>query len=119
MDPETDIVELSVARNVFAYISLNEEPHRINLRCSEAELLHAIITYRRVYPSDCDELSEWIDIRLDCDMPDSMIKERIDGSVQIVLDGLSKEERREYDEDEEKWGDVEYFKDDDPDVYKV
>ena len=82
-----------VLDKMFALVSLDDTPLRINLKCDpeHAEALRAI--YPSVLPGYHMNKRHWNTVILYNSIPDNVLLEMIDDSYALVVNGLKKEER--------------------------
>ena len=86
---------LKVAGKMFALVGLRDKPLRINLKCEpgKAELLRE--KYPSVQPGYHMNKRHWNTVTLDGSIPDIEIKQMVDESYALVLQGVPKGKRPE------------------------
>ena len=83
---------VKVGNKMFALIKLSE-PYRINLKCEPLYALELRKQYNAVTAGYHMNKKHWNTVSFDGDVPESLLREWIDDSYQLVLNGLTKKER--------------------------
>jgi len=78
-----------VLNKMFALLNLKSD-HSINLKCDPEEAINLRARYNSVLPGYHMNKKLWNTILLDDSIPDNTIKEWINNSYELVLDGLPK-----------------------------
>ena len=88
-----DALVFKIMKKMFALISLNEHPHRMNLKCQpeHAQALRAM--YKSVLPGYHMNKEHWNTVILDKTIPDEEIYSMIDNSYNLIIKGLKKADR--------------------------
>lgn len=81
-----------VAGKMFALTGLNED-FRVNLKCNPEKAIELREQYEAVIPGYHMNKQHWNTVIMDDSIPDHGIKEMIDHSYSLVVDGLSKKMR--------------------------
>ncbi|NOQ51908.1 MAG: MmcQ/YjbR family DNA-binding protein [Desulfuromonadaceae bacterium] len=84
---------IKVSGKMFALLSLNEEPLRVNLKCDplKAEVLRQ--RYPAVLPGYHMNKRHWNTVVLDGSVPEEEMLAMIDDSYELVVKGLPKAQR--------------------------
>lgn len=84
---------LKVCGKMFALLGLDEEPLRVNLKCDphKAELLRE--RYPAIIPGYHMNKRHWNTVILDGSLDDAIIRELIDESYSLVVQGQPKSDR--------------------------
>lgn len=90
---ETTLV-FKVAGKVFALLNL-EVPHSINLKCDPETAIRLRENHSYVIPGFHMNKKHWNTIRLDEFVPDELLREWIDESYSLVVQGLPALKRRQ------------------------
>jgi predicted DNA-binding protein (MmcQ/YjbR family) len=79
---------------IFALISEDEIPLRINLKCDpeEAQILRGM--HKSIIPGYHMNKEHWNTLILDGNLPDELIYRLIDDSYNLVIKGLTKTDRK-------------------------
>ena len=82
-----------IINKMFALVSENETPMRINLKCDpeEAQILRGL--YKSIIPGYHMNKEHWNTLILDGSLPDELILKMIDDSYDLVVNGLKKSDR--------------------------
>ena len=90
---DTVTLVAKVCGKMFALISTNEVPLRLNLKCdpAKAEILREI--YPAILPGYHMNKRHWNSVILDGSIPPTEIMSMIDDSYDLVVDGLPKTKR--------------------------
>ncbi len=82
-----------VGSKMFALVSADETPLRVNLKChpEEAEIQRAL--FAAVIPGYHMNKRHWNTVILDGTIPAALVEEMIDTSYDLVVKGLKKKER--------------------------
>ena len=89
---ETTLV-FKVVNKLFALITEDETPLRINLKCDpvEAQILRGM--HQSIIPGYHMNKEHWNTVILDESLPDELIYKMIDDSYDLVVKGLKKSDR--------------------------
>ena len=79
---------------MFCLIDITD-PHDINLKCSPERAIELRERYADVTPGYHMSKKHWNTVRIDGSLPDSLIKEWITDSYNLVVMGLPKKVRQE------------------------
>ena len=90
-----DALVYKVAGKMFALIAWTEEPLRLTLKCDPADALALRAMYQAVGPGYHMSKRHWNTITLDGEVPDKALREMMDDSYALVVQGLPKKVRRE------------------------
>ena len=90
---------IRVGGKMFALISLDEEPTRVNLKCNPYHAQELRDKYRSIIPGYHMNKRHWNSVYLDGSISDSLIKQMIDESYGLVFDSLSVKARKEITEE--------------------
>lgn len=90
---DTITLVVKVSGKMFALISTNQDPLRMNLKCdpAKAEILRE--HYPAIIPGYHMNKRHWNSIILDGSIPDAEILSMIDDSYSLVVQGLPKAKR--------------------------
>lgn len=84
-----------VKGKMFALVAWEETPLRVTLKCDPDDALALRAQYQAVQPGYYMNKKHWNTITLDGSISDEQILEMIDGSYELVVDGLKKADRQE------------------------
>ena len=73
---------------MFSLIAENENPIRMNFKCDPADALALRAENAAILPGWHMNKKQWNTIVLDASLPDTLVKEMIDHSYQLVVKGL-------------------------------
>ena len=90
-DEETLVIK--VMGKIFALISLDEIPTRINLKSDPEKAVELRDKYESVLPGYHMNKTHWNTVIVDGTIRDSLIKEMIDDSYDLVVKGLKKSDK--------------------------
>lgn len=95
--PKHNILGFKVMDKIFAYISLapKDGVFRVNLKCDASRSAELRETYEGVSETDFKTIL-WNSVALESDVPNSLIEELIDHSIEEVIKKLPKSKREEY-----------------------
>lgn len=82
-----------VGGKMFALLAEDSTPWTINLKCDPDEALALRSAYPAIAPGYHQDKRHWNTVTLDGSLPDAMVRELIDQSYDLVVDGLTKAER--------------------------
>ena len=82
-----------VLGKIFALISLDENPLRINLKCDPAQVPVLRAMHESIQPGYHMNKEHWNTIVLDGSLPELLIRRLIDESYDLVVAGLPKTKR--------------------------
>jgi predicted DNA-binding protein (MmcQ/YjbR family) len=91
-----DTLVYKVAGKAFVLTSLNADPFRFNVKCDPDLALELREQYSCVQPGYHMNKKHWNTIIADGSVSNKIIKEWIDHSYQIVIDGLPKKLREQF-----------------------
>ncbi len=93
-----DILVFKVMDKMFAYGSLSPKDGRIrmNLKCNEERSIELRDKYNGIQRGDHTQGLMWNSVYIDSDVPNSVIRELVDHSLQEVINHLSKKKQAEY-----------------------
>jgi predicted DNA-binding protein (MmcQ/YjbR family) len=80
---------------MFALVSEDEEPLRINLKCDPDQALALRAQYESVLPGYHMDKKHWNTLVLDGSLGDELVKELIDHSYELIVASLPKKTQRE------------------------
>jgi predicted DNA-binding protein (MmcQ/YjbR family) len=83
-----------VMKKIFALMAWQEEPIVISLKCDPAEAIMLRQTYPGITPGYHMNKKHWNTVVIDDRIPEFEIKRMIDVSYDLVVKGLSKEEKQ-------------------------
>ncbi len=84
-----------VKGKMFALVAWEETPLRVTLKCDPDDALALRAQYQAVQPGYYMNKKHWNTLTLDGSISDEQILEMIDGSYELVVDGLKKADRQE------------------------
>lgn len=93
-----DVLVLKVMGKMFALVSLDDIPPRVNLKCDPEEALVLRDRYDAVLPGYHMNKKHWNTVILDGSIPRDEVMAMIDASYGLVVKGLTKAKRRELEE---------------------
>lgn len=95
---DKDILVFKVMEKMFAYGSLNPKDGKIrmNLKCNSERSLELRDKYNGVQRGDHTQGLMWNSVYIESDIPDSVLRELIDHSLDEVIQKLSKKKQAEY-----------------------
>lgn len=82
-----------VLGKMFALVSWGDDPLRINLKCDPDLALALRAEYEAVIPGYHMNKKHWNSVILDGSIPESLLREMIDNSYDLVVKGLKKADR--------------------------
>ena len=90
-----EVLVFKVGGKIFALLSPDDEPPRVNLKCdpARAELLRG--THSAIVPGYHMNKRHWNTVVLDRSLPPALVRELIDHSYQLVVAGLTARQREE------------------------
>ena len=77
-----------VGGKMFALIAENENPLRMNLKCDPADALALRAEHEAILPGWHMNKKHWNTIVLDASLPDTLVKEMIDHSYDLIVENL-------------------------------
>jgi predicted DNA-binding protein (MmcQ/YjbR family) len=86
-----------VRKKIFVLMAWQDDPIVISLKCDPAEAIILRQTYPGITPGYHLNKKHWNTVVIDDRIPDIEIKRMIDNSYELVLKGLSQEEKRRLD----------------------
>ena len=84
-----------VGNKMFALVSEDQDPLRINLKCDPDQALALRAQYESVLPGYHMDKKHWNTLVLDGSLGDTLVKELIDHSYDLILDSLPKKIQKE------------------------
>ena len=90
-DPETMVFK--VLGKMYALVSLDENPSRINLKCDPAQVPVLRAMHESIQPGYHMNKEHWNTIILDGSLPEQLVWRLIDESYDLVVAGLPKAKR--------------------------
>lgn len=91
---DEDTLVFKVMGKIFALLNLNA-PFSINLKCNPEKAIELRENFDYVLPGYHMNKTHWNTIKLDVKVPDNLLKQWIDESYEIVLQGFSLKIRKE------------------------
>ena len=90
---DKNTIVFKVINKMFALVSENETPVRINLKCDpeETQILRGL--HKSIIPGYHMNKEHWNTLILDGSLPDELIFKMIDDSYDLVIKGLKKSEQ--------------------------
>lgn len=82
-----------VLGKMFALVSWGDDPLRINLKCDPDLALALRAEYKSLIPGYHMNKKHWNSVILDGSIPESLLREMIDNSYDLVVKGLKKADR--------------------------
>ena len=82
-----------VSGKVFALVPLEDRPLRISLKCEPALAEQLRDTYAAIRPGYHLNKRHWNTLTLDGSLPDRMVRDMIEDSYDLVVEGLPKSRR--------------------------
>ena len=79
-----------VGGKMFALLGEDSRPWTINLKCHPDEALALRAAYHAIAPGYHQDKRHWNTLTLDGSLPDSLVRELIDQSYDLVFRGLSR-----------------------------
>ncbi|NIJ46571.1 putative DNA-binding protein (MmcQ/YjbR family) [Wenyingzhuangia heitensis] len=92
---DTSTLVFKVADKMFALIGLDRMPHAVNLKCNPDKAIGLRESYQAVTSAYHMSKKHWNTITLEDDMDAKEIKQWIDHSYNLVVNGLTKKKQRE------------------------
>lgn len=90
-DEETLVFK--VANKIFALLSLNDVPTRVNLKCDPERAIELRETYDAVQPGYHMNKRHWNTVIFDGTIPANEVREMIDDSYELIVKSLRKDAR--------------------------
>lgn len=87
------VLALRVGKKIFALVTLDETPPRVNLKCDPFLAMELRERFRSVTPGYHMNKAHWNTVTLDGDVPDTELRAMVDHSYMLVLGGLPKSRR--------------------------
>jgi predicted DNA-binding protein (MmcQ/YjbR family) len=82
-----------VAGKMFAISALKRQPLEISVKCDPERALQFRASYEAIAPGWHLNKRHWNTITLGGDVPDALVRDMIEDSYDLVVDGLSKQKR--------------------------
>jgi predicted DNA-binding protein (MmcQ/YjbR family) len=87
------VAVFKVGGRMFALVSLEGEPGRVNLKCDPGLALELRARYSAVRPGYHQDKRHWNTVDLDGSIDDDEFREMIDHSYRLVVDALPRAQR--------------------------
>jgi predicted DNA-binding protein (MmcQ/YjbR family) len=91
---DEDALVFKVCEKMFALTSLSE-PNSVNLKCNPEKAIELREHYSCVIPGWHMNKKHWNTINFDNSVSDNLIKEWIDDSYNLVVNGLTKKQKKD------------------------
>jgi len=91
---DNNTLVFKVGSKMFALMSLNADPLRINVKCDPKQAIALREQYPQITPGYHMNKKHWNTIKIDGLLSPDLIKELIDHSYGLVVNSLTKKERR-------------------------
>ena len=91
---DNNTLVFKVGSKMFALMSLNTDPLRINVKCDPEQAVALREQYPQITPGYHMNKKHWNTIKIDGLLSSDLIKELIDHSYGLVVNSLTKKERR-------------------------
>ena len=88
-----EVAVFKVGGRMFALVSLDGDPGRVNLKCDPGLALELRARYSAVRPGYHQDKRHWNTVDLDGSIADNELREMIDHSYGLVVDGLPRAKR--------------------------
>jgi predicted DNA-binding protein (MmcQ/YjbR family) len=88
-----DTLVFKVGGKMFALLGEDSRPWTINLKCDPDDALALRAAYPAIIPGYHLNKRYWNTLTLDGSLPDSLVRELVDHSYDLVVRGLSRHER--------------------------
>lgn len=88
-----DTLVFKVAGKMFALLSLDEVPARVNLKCDPERAAELRERYPAVTPGYHMNKRHWNSVSLGRGLPGDLVRSMIDDSYRLVVEGLRKADR--------------------------
>lgn len=88
-----DVAVFKIGGKMFALVMLSGEPGSVNLKCDPDWALDLRAMYPAVRPGYHANKRHWNTVDLDGTVEDAELREMIDHSYELVVNGLSRNER--------------------------
>jgi predicted DNA-binding protein (MmcQ/YjbR family) len=89
--PETSVFK--VAGKIFALSALARDPLEVSVKCEPELAVDLRITYPAIRPGYHLNKRHWNTITLDGSLPDQLVRDLVEDSYDLVVEGLPKRER--------------------------
>ncbi len=83
-----------VMGKMYALVSQDEEPARVNLKCDPVDGANLVSQYESVAPGYHMNKKHWITVTLTGGLPDELLMDLVRGSYELVVRGLSRADRQ-------------------------
>ncbi len=90
-----EVIVYKVAGKMFALLSPEDAPPRVNLKCDPERALELRDRYEAILPGYHMNKRHWNTVLLDGTLPAGLVREMIDHSFDLVVSGLPLKKRRE------------------------
>ena len=90
-----DVLVFKVGGKMFALLSPDDQPARVNLKCDPARAALLRESHHAILPGYHMNKRHWNTVVLDHSLPPALVRELIDHSYQLVVAGLSARQRGE------------------------
>lgn len=97
LQPVWNWIRYHIGGKMFAAVCLDDQnkPYYINLKLEPLEGQYFREKYEDVIPGYYSDKTHWNSIKPDGEVPDDLLKDMLDKSYQLVLQGFSKKRQRE------------------------
>jgi predicted DNA-binding protein (MmcQ/YjbR family) len=89
-----DVSVFMVAGKMFALSMLARRPLKVNLKCEPELARHLRISYAAVEPGWHMNKRHWNTVTLDGSLPDKLVRDMIEDSYDLVVEGLPRAARK-------------------------
>lgn len=89
-----DVLVYKVCGKMFALTSPDEVPARVNLKCDPERALMLRDEYESIIPGYHMNKRHWNTVILDGSLPDDLVRDLIDHSYTLVVQGMTKKQRQ-------------------------
>lgn len=89
------VLVFKVGGKIFCFADLDDEPHRMNLKCDPEEAIELRETYSAVMPGYHMNKRYWNTVLLDGSIEDCLLHRWIDNSFHLVVTALPLKKQRE------------------------
>ena len=93
-----EVLVYKVAGKMFATLGFENEVGRMNLKCDPERALELREEWEGIIPGYHMNKKHWNTLVLDGSLPAALVTELIDHSYELVLQGMTKSQRKAYDD---------------------
>jgi len=93
---DEDTLVFKVGGKMFALCSLDSVPFSVNLKCDPEKAISLREQYESIQPGYHMSKKHWNTVVVDGSLSDDLIYELIDHSYDLVVKGMTKKQRKEY-----------------------